>query len=74
MCDSNCAHGIDADATLQAMAAAFIAFASRTGTTIVAEGIETEAELNALLDLGVHLGQGYLLGRPSPDGLAEKAG
>lgn len=34
------------------------------GVTLVAEGIETEAQRELLLELGCHLGQGYLLGRP----------
>ena len=38
--------------------------ARRTGATVVAEGIETDAELAALRRLGVGCGQGYLLGRP----------
>lgn len=32
---------------------------------VVAEGIETETELNAVIDAGAHLGQGYLLARPA---------
>ena len=31
---------------------------------VVAEGIETPAELQAVIDAGVHLGQGYVLARP----------
>lgn len=34
------------------------------GTQMVAEGLETPEELRALRDLGIELGQGYLLGRP----------
>lgn len=34
-------------------------------TTVVAEGIETQAELLVLRDLGVRYGQGYYIGRPS---------
>jgi len=33
---------------------------------IVAEGIETEAELDTLLGLGVLYGQGFFLARPAP--------
>jgi diguanylate cyclase (GGDEF)-like protein len=33
---------------------------------VIAEGIETPAQLNALRELGVELGQGYLVGRPAP--------
>ena len=39
--------------------------AERSGTRVIAEGIETEAELLVLRDLGVGFGQGYHLGRPS---------
>ncbi len=39
-------------------------FASRTDTMIIAEGIETHLELDFLRNLGIHLGQGYALGRP----------
>lgn len=35
-------------------------------TQVIAEGIETVAELRVVRDLGVHFGQGYLLGRPAP--------
>jgi len=48
----------------QAMCEAMANFARRSGATIVAEGIETEADLTALRDLGVTHAQGYLLGRP----------
>ena len=41
-----------------------VSFASRTGVTVVAEGVETETEAEALRALGVPLGQGYLFGRP----------
>lgn len=34
------------------------------GTQMVAEGLETQQELRVLRDLGIELGQGYLLGRP----------
>lgn len=41
-------------------------FAETFGTVLVAEGIETEAELQIVRDLGIELGQGYFLGRPQP--------
>lgn len=40
--------------------------ANRLDAWILAEGIETESELAALLQLGISLGQGYFLGRPAP--------
>lgn len=42
-----------------------VEFAKRINATLVAEGIETPAELSAIAGLGMSAGQGYLLGRPS---------
>ena len=39
-------------------------FTERTGITMVAEGVETHEELEALMSMGVRCAQGYLLGRP----------
>ncbi len=36
------------------------------GATVLAEGIELEEEREACLDMGIPLGQGFLLGRPEP--------
>jgi EAL domain-containing protein (putative c-di-GMP-specific phosphodiesterase class I) len=41
-------------------------FASRLNAWVIAEGIERFDELAMLVGLGVPLGQGFLLGRPSP--------
>ena len=57
--------GINADAGLQALGAAMVGFAREIGASLVAEGIETEAELAAVQKLGMSAGQGYLLGRPT---------
>jgi diguanylate cyclase len=43
-----------------------IGFAKAFNCQIIAEGIETEAQLAALVDLGCHYGQGYYLARPMP--------
>lgn len=40
--------------------------AYKTGARVVAEGLETEADLAVVLELGLDFGQGYLLGRPQP--------
>jgi diguanylate cyclase (GGDEF)-like protein len=59
---------IHRDAIRQALAAAFVAFATDCGALVIAEGIETPAELITLRALGAHLGQGWTLSRPvSPD-------
>ena len=39
--------------------------AEKSGTLVIAEGIEAQAELLVLRDLGVAFGQGYHLGRPN---------
>jgi EAL domain-containing protein (putative c-di-GMP-specific phosphodiesterase class I) len=49
----------------RAMCEALVGFAQRTGTLLIAEGVETEADLRALRGLGVTHAQGFLLGRPS---------
>jgi PAS domain S-box-containing protein len=43
-----------------------IGIAREFDQTTIAEGIEDEATLVRLRELGVHLGQGYLFGRPAP--------
>ncbi len=55
---------IDSDRTRRALAAALHGFAAETGCSIVAEGVETPAELETLRRLGIGKAQGYLLGRP----------
>ena len=43
-----------------------VAMTLNLGAFVVAEGIETEEQLAALLEMGCVLGQGYLLSRPMP--------
>ncbi|MHB8379058.1 MAG: PAS domain S-box protein [Acidimicrobiales bacterium] len=68
--DISLVRGIDADPARQAMVAGMCHFAAQSRTTLIAEGIETEAEADMLRKLGVPLGeagmlgQGYLFGRP----------
>ncbi|HZP27723.1 MAG TPA: EAL domain-containing response regulator [Acidimicrobiia bacterium] len=64
--DRDWVEAIDADAARQALVAGLQHFARSLGARLVAEGIETEAELDALRHLGVELGQGYLFAYPAP--------
>lgn len=64
--DMSITQGIDHDFKRRALASSLIAFARETGSSVVAEGVETEQELETLRALGVHKVQGYLLGRPQP--------
>jgi EAL domain-containing protein (putative c-di-GMP-specific phosphodiesterase class I) len=59
--------GIDTDAARRALASAVLMFAEEIGAMVIAEGIETPAELATVRSLGVHAVQGYLLGRPTVD-------
>lgn len=67
--DMSITRNIDSDKSRRALAAAFIRFSEETGSKIVAEGVETEAELDTLRRLGVVNIQGNLLGCavPLPD-------
>ncbi|HVA85336.1 MAG TPA: EAL domain-containing protein, partial [Candidatus Saccharimonadales bacterium] len=58
--------GIEGDPARQALIAGLVHFAAELGCELIGEGIETEPEREMLLRLGVHHGQGYLLGRPAP--------
>ncbi len=56
---------IDKDIVRRSLGAALVRFAVEIDAAIVAEGIETEAELETLHSLGVPLAQGYFLGKPA---------
>ncbi|WP_263262783.1 EAL domain-containing protein [Pseudomonas sp. RIT-PI-S] len=58
--------GIESDSQRRAMASALIAFARETGSSVVAEGVESMADLVTLRRLGADKVQGYLTGRPMP--------
>src|SRR5690349_3144784 len=56
----------DTDPVRVALAEMVGEFAGRIDAWLLAEGLETAAELAAFMRLGVPLGQGWLLGRPTP--------
>lgn len=64
--DASLVAEIDKDMGIRALAAAIVKFAEETGCKVVAEGVETQKELQVLRELNVNKAQGYLLGRPSP--------
>jgi EAL domain-containing protein (putative c-di-GMP-specific phosphodiesterase class I) len=55
-----------ATAEIAAVVAAVEAQAERTGTLILAEGVETEEHLALARGMGARLGQGWYFGRPGP--------
>ncbi len=66
--------GIEFDPVRQALARALTQFASQAGARVIAEGIETNAAMQAIYDIGIPLGQGYYIARPSSiDGLSFNA-
>lgn len=62
--DMSLVRGVDAQASNRAIIRGLAAMAADLGILTVAEGIETIEERDALVDIGVEFGQGYLLGRP----------
>jgi EAL domain-containing protein (putative c-di-GMP-specific phosphodiesterase class I) len=64
--DASLIQRIDVDRGRRALAAALIRFAEEIGSVVVAEGVETSAELQVLRALEVDEAQGFLLGRPAP--------
>lgn len=58
--------GITRDASAQVVVEMLMRLAAEMGMTVVAEGIEEEAQASALLSCGVAHGQGYLVSPPLP--------
>jgi EAL domain-containing protein (putative c-di-GMP-specific phosphodiesterase class I) len=66
--DISIVRDIDLDRGKRALASALARFGDEMGMAVVAEGIESQAELDTLLELGVVVGQGFFLAEPSPIG------
>ncbi len=62
--DLSLVRGCDSDEVRATLIETLVTFARRVGSKLIAEGIETEAELAAVRALGVRFGQGFLLGSP----------
>ena len=59
---------VDQDGARRRFVGGVLAFAERVGLTVVAEGVEREAEREALTELGCHRAQGFLFSPPlTPD-------
>ena len=61
---------VDTDPLQRALTTALVTFAREIDAEIIAEGIESQAQLDTLLRLGIMLGQGYHLGPPGRTGVA----
>lgn len=63
--DHSLIRDINTNRVKQALLETLVTFAEKIGCSIIAEGIETEAELGTLKSIGIHYGQGYFIARPS---------
>nr|WP_255644942.1 EAL domain-containing protein [Actinoplanes polyasparticus] len=67
--DISLVRGVHQDPVRRALARSLVGFAGEIGAALLAEGVETPAERDALQEIGVPFGQGYLWGRPqAPSG------
>lgn len=64
--DMEWVRGIQDDPVRRSLVSGLAHFAAETSSELIAEGIESDLERQALLELGVTLGQGFHLGRPAP--------
>jgi EAL domain-containing protein (putative c-di-GMP-specific phosphodiesterase class I) len=63
--------GIDQDSVRQILVEATLQMCRKLDIRVIAEGIETAGELDALRDMGVELFQGYLFAKPGFESLPE---
>jgi EAL domain-containing protein (putative c-di-GMP-specific phosphodiesterase class I) len=63
--DMSITRNVDSDPVRRALAEALVTFAGVVGATLVAEGVESRGELDALLALGASSAQGFFLRRPA---------
>ena len=64
--DRSFVQGIGASDRRTELVRAFVALARALDLAPIAEGIETDAQLDFLRELGCSMGQGYLFSRPVP--------
>jgi diguanylate cyclase (GGDEF)-like protein len=63
--DKHFIKGIDKDEIKREFVRSILTIAQRLNCLLIAEGVETQQELDQLIEIGVTLGQGYFLGRPT---------
>jgi EAL domain-containing protein (putative c-di-GMP-specific phosphodiesterase class I) len=65
--DMSLVRGIDGSATQRQIVSSTVQLCRALGSEIVAEGVETVAERDALVTIGLDLLQGYLIARPAAE-------
>lgn len=63
--DMKLIRNINQDSLKQSVVKSLVDYSDSSGTVLIAEGVETEAELRTLLELKVSYVQGFLTGKPS---------
>ncbi|MBJ7555785.1 GGDEF domain-containing protein [Marinomonas spartinae] len=63
--DKHFIHNIDKDEIKREFVRSILSISQRLKCILIAEGIETQQELDQLIDLGIEFGQGYFLGHPT---------
>lgn len=64
--DRNMVSGVDEDPSRQEVLAALLGIAEKMGAKVIGEGLDRLEELEMLGELGIHFGQGWLFGHPTP--------
>jgi EAL domain-containing protein (putative c-di-GMP-specific phosphodiesterase class I) len=64
--DRTMVSGVDVDPARQDVLAAILALSQKMGSRVIGEGLDTLEELAMLGELGIHFGQGWLFGHPTP--------
>ncbi len=65
--DINLIRNVDKDSLKSALIKGMVELSKETQIVLIAEGIETKEELEALIKLGVQYGQGFYIQRPSEE-------
>jgi EAL domain-containing protein (putative c-di-GMP-specific phosphodiesterase class I) len=64
--DRSVVSGVDEDPARQDVLSALLLVADKMGARMIGEGLDTLEELEMLGELGIHFGQGWLFGHPTP--------
>jgi diguanylate cyclase (GGDEF)-like protein/PAS domain S-box-containing protein len=64
--DQSIIRNVDGDDARRRLAQSIAEFAGEIGAIVIAEGVETQGELDAVMAAGITQAQGYFLSRPKP--------
>jgi len=71
--DQSFTRNLEPGSNEESLSEAIVVMAHKLGLKVIAEGIETEQQLNMLKAMGCDYGQGYFFSRPLPAGEFERA-